>query len=416
MEKRIFKQLSGVLTFLLVLGLITPLSVLAETSEPETDKTGRTVVMDMERFTIGQGFYKEPVRMNFTKGETVFDLVSRLAGAENIIGSAVYINGIKGTDAGVDTVEIPDYIVEKLGGGDTAAAKAFGNAGTDSALGTASYSQQGGWMFLVNNLSPDVGMGDYVVKDGDVIRIAFSYWGYGADLTGYEWGSPDPKVVIGNKDELVKGIARVNTETKESYLNNAGIKMAYDNAIAVSGNMVALQSDIDTAAVALNNAIDAFSITCNYQTHVENDGWQTFRSNGEISGTFGRSLRLEGIKINLDENTAYDLGVQYKTHIQNLGWEDSWKSNGLLSGTEGRCLRLEAINIELTGADADKFDIYYQVHAQDIGWMGFAKNGESAGTAGLSSRLEGIKIQVVPKGAPAPTSANGTAGNAFISQ
>src|SRR5699024_6688427 len=34
-----------------------------------------------------------------------------------------------------------------------------------------------------------------------------------------------------------------------------------------------------------------------YRTHVQNDGWQDFVSNGELSGTSGRGLRLEGIEI-----------------------------------------------------------------------------------------------------------------------
>lgn len=413
---KMLKRLNGIFVVLLVLGMLMPLSVLAEGNDVKTNNTGGSVIIDMERFTIGQGFFKEPVKISFTEGETVYDLVSRLAGPENIIGSRVYINGIKGSDAGVASVVIPDYIVEKLGGGDTATAQQFGNPGTDSALGTASYSQQGGWMFLVNNLSPDVGMGDYVVKNGDVIRIAFSYWGYGADLTGYEWGSPEPKVVIGNKDALIKAIATVNTETKEIYLSNVKIKAAYDNAIAVSTNMIATQNEINTATTELNNAVAAFSINTNYRTHVENKGWQALRTNGEVSGTVGESLRLEGIEISLDENAEYDLGVHYKTHIENVGWEDQWKTNGKMSGTEGQGLRLEAIEIELTGADANKFDIYYQVHAQNIGWMGLAKNSEKSGTAGFGYRLEGIEIQVVPKGAPAPAAAEGTTGNAFTNK
>ena len=145
---------------------------------------------------------------------------------------------------------------------------------------------------------------------------------------------------------------------------------------------------------------------CSYQTHVQNDGWQGFKSNGDMSGTSGRSLRLEGIEIKLD-NQGYDLGVSYQTHIQNIGWEANtnrgWKSNGTMSGTEGLSYRLEAIQIKLTGADADKFDIYYQVHAENFGWLGWAKNGESSGTAGYGYRLEGIRIQVVPAGQGAPT-------------
>lgn len=148
-----------------------------------------------------------------------------------------------------------------------------------------------------------------------------------------------------------------------------------------------------------------------YQTQIENIGWEAdagigLRSNGEASGTSGQSLRLEGIKIDLDKQ-GYDLGVSYQTHIQNIGWEADtkigWKSNGETSGTEGQALRLEAIQIKLSGADADQFDVYYQVHAQNVGWMGWAKNGESAGTAGYGYRLEAIKIVIAPKGQGAPS-------------
>lgn len=74
--------------------------------------------------------------------------------------------------------------------------------------------------------------------------------------------------------------------------------------------------------------------------------------------------------------------------MQNIGWQD-WVANGKMSGTQGKSYRLEAIEIELTGTDAAKYDVYYQVHAQNIGWLGWAKNGESSGTAGYGYRLEG---------------------------
>ncbi|MDK2936202.1 MAG: hypothetical protein PWP62_1210 [Eubacteriaceae bacterium] len=73
-----------------------------------------------------------------------------------------------------------------------------------------------------------------------------------------------------------------------------------------------------------------------------------------------------------------------------------------MSGTEGRGLRLEAIRIELTGADANLFDVYYRVHAQNVGWLDWASNGADAGTAGFGYRLEAIEVRVVPKGSAAP--------------
>ena len=145
-----------------------------------------------------------------------------------------------------------------------------------------------------------------------------------------------------------------------------------------------------------------------YRTHVQNDGWQGFVSEGAMSGTSGRALRLEAININL-QNQPCAGDIQYRTHVQNLGWEGGFKSNGAMSGTSGRALRLEAIQIKLTGEMEKNFDVWYRVHCQNFGWMGWTKNGESAGSAGYAYRLEGIEICLRPHGSAAP----GSTANAF---
>ncbi len=142
--------------------------------------------------------------------------------------------------------------------------------------------------------------------------------------------------------------------------------------------------------------------SCNYRTHVQNIGWQAWKSGGATSGTSGQSLRLEAIEITVNDQGA-DLGVEYQTHVQNIGWQE-FKYDGQTSGTAGQSLRLEAIRISLTGSDAALFDVYYRVHAQNLGWLGWAKNGDSAGSAGFGYRLEAIEIVVVPHGAAAPGS------------
>lgn len=136
-----------------------------------------------------------------------------------------------------------------------------------------------------------------------------------------------------------------------------------------------------------------------YQTHIQNVGWQNEVKDGSMSGTAGRSLRLEGIKINV--SGPGDLGVEYSTHVQYQGWKAS-VNNGGMSGTEGKSLRLEAITISLTGEKAANYDIYYRVHCQDYGWLGWAKNGAYAGTSGQSKRLEAIEIKIVEVGVNAP--------------
>ena len=77
-----------------------------------------------------------------------------------------------------------------------------------------------------------------------------------------------------------------------------------------------------------------------------------------------------------------------------------------MSGTSGKSLRLEAIQIRLTGEMADHYDVYYRVHAQNFGWMNWAKNDEMSGTAGYGRRLEGIEIVIVEKGQNPPVASN----------
>ena len=144
-----------------------------------------------------------------------------------------------------------------------------------------------------------------------------------------------------------------------------------------------------------------------YTTHVQNVGWQDMKHDGEIAGTTGRSLRLEGIKI--VNNTGIPGSISYQVHVQNIGWQSA-RYNGQMAGTTGRSLRLEAIRIALSGELAAEYDVYYRVHCQNIGWMGWAKNGDPAGSAGYSYRLEGIQIVYVPKGGAAP----GSTARAFI--
>ena len=151
---------------------------------------------------------------------------------------------------------------------------------------------------------------------------------------------------------------------------------------------------------ASENSVVSSSPSISYQTHVQDYGWQSWKSNGEVSGTVGQSKRLEGINIKLSNING---SIEYKTHVQDIGWQD-WKSNGQMSGTSGQSKRLEAIKVKLSGEAANQYDVYYRVHAQDYGWLDWAKNGESAGTEGYSKRLEGIQFVLVKKGENAPGS------------
>lgn len=51
-----------------------------------------------------------------------------------------------------------------------------------------------------------------------------------------------------------------------------------------------------------------------YDVHVQNVGWQTWASDGEQSGTTGKSLRLEVLRIALQGDVANRYSVSYRTH------------------------------------------------------------------------------------------------------
>lgn len=196
-------------------------------------------------------------------------------------------------------------------------------------------------------------------------------------------------VVTGNYSD---GSTKIETVKEENISGFDSSKVADSKLLRISikGKSTTFNVKIKESEIGFNSL---------YRTHVQNVGWQSWKSNGGMSGTSGQGLRLEGIEIKIDGKE--DLSLEYSTHVENIGWQDFVKE-GAMSGTEGRSLRLEAIKINLTGTDADKFDIYYQVHAQNYGWLDWAKNGDSAGTAGFGYRLEAIRISVVPKGEPAP--------------
>lgn len=135
-------------------------------------------------------------------------------------------------------------------------------------------------------------------------------------------------------------------------------------------------------------------ISVMYNTHIQNEGWEKdfSKKDGQMSGTQGKSYRLEAIKIKLEN--AEGISIKYQTHVENEGWQN-WKSDGQMSGTSGKSYRLEGIRIKLE--NTDKYSVMYRVHVQDIGWQDWKFDGELAGTTGLSKRLEGIEIKIVDK-------------------
>jgi Bacterial surface proteins containing Ig-like domains len=223
-------------------------------------KSDITITVDVERFTIGQGFYIEPTTITLKTGDTPREALIKLLGADNLTGHPDYLRAIVGADTGVAT--IPDYIVKEYpGAGNSAVANDYGQKFGGSELGEFDYSNYSGWMYFVNNVTPGTAINQYQLKNGDVVRVAFTYWATGGDLTGIGYIGPDPanrerkdmSFIPANKDGLIKAIAKVNGNT--AYLQDTAIKTAYDDAMTTVQDMTASLVKTNDATNALTKAI-----------------------------------------------------------------------------------------------------------------------------------------------------------------
>lgn len=120
-----------------------------------------------------------------------------------------------------------------------------------------------------------------------------------------------------------------------------------------------------------------------YRSHIEDEGWQSWKYDGQLSGSTGKSKRLEAIQIDFDKD------VYAKAHIEDKGWVDYGKiTKDTIIGTTGQSKRLECLCL--------KGDFKYRVHIQDSGWSCWTKADGicTLGSVGQSLRIEAIEIAV----------------------
>ena len=239
--------------------LVTNLETLTKAEEELKKLEKGTITLTVERFTIGQGYFVEPIKVPFEAGDNGATLLKKVIGAENFVGEDSYLEAINGADLGLDQVKIPDYIAKisenKV---TTETAKKYGNdSNGPEALGEFDYSNYSGWMYFVNNKAPNVGITSYQPKDGDVVRFQFTVYGYGTDLSGMTWGSTKPVVEISNKDRLTSVMAEVN-ELKARTVNDSDMKATYDQAVKAISAMITPQNKIDSLSNELNEKLEEY--------------------------------------------------------------------------------------------------------------------------------------------------------------
>lgn len=82
-----------------------------------------------------------------------------------------------------------------------------------------------------------------------------------------------------------------------------------------------------------------------------------------------------------------------------------WFRDGQPTGTAGDGCNVQAVQIQLTGKAEKLYDVYYSVTSSRQGKMGYAKNGELAGTVDIGEKMKSLEVILLPKGSAPPVSA-----------
>lgn len=134
---------------------------------------------------------------------------------------------------------------------------------------------------------------------------------------------------------------------------------------------------------------------------------ETVSTAPHVSVSYNQGVGTEVTSLSMNLNNYNGIGgVSYRSFVNNGGfiW---WNHDGKPTGGTEASTYIEAIEIVLTGDAERDYDVYYSVTSSGQGKMGWAKNGEVAGTSNLGEHLVSVEVVLVPKGQPGPSSAAG---------
>ncbi len=162
-------------------------------------------------------------------------------------------------------------------------------------------------------------------------------------------------------------------------------------------NEVSLQYQADFFMEYRNNTTHP---VISYKRYSVEDGW----SNYITDSMYLSDDKMKAIsKLDFDfvkgtEHIENDLLI--KTYISGLGWEKDFHDTSLEAGNASR--EINALALKLSDTYSANYDIYYRVYIKDMGWLSWAKNGEYAGTSGMSKPILNLQVKIIEKGAEPP--------------
>ena len=150
-------------------------------------------------------------------------------------------------------------------------------------------------------------------------------------------------------------------------------------------------------ALAVGRNIAAPSLS--YRTQSSGAGWAGWVGAG---GTAGNAGQVEQIQAQL---SGGDVSGAVQVCSYNAGGWTGWSGDNGPTGAAGT--GIQTVQVRLTGLASNVYDVYYRAYVPNFGWMGWAYNGQNAGTSGYNCFITSLQIVLVEKGANAPGSTVG---------
>lgn len=84
--------------------------------------------------------------------------------------------------------------------------------------------------------------------------------------------------------------------------------------------------------------------------------------------------------------------IRYSTLRKGEGWKTTLTDieNASKVGSN-----LEAVKMELNGSLRNSHNIFYRVYLQNHGWLGWARNGETAGSIDANLNVQQVQVKIV---------------------
>ncbi len=181
-----FKKLLSVFTFLIFfMNLFTPTAVFAA----ENSKNTGTITLSIERRVLGESDILKPTKENITVGEKASIAIDKILKNLKIeykstgtLDKNFYISGIKTPEG--------DFLSE------------------------FDHGSVSGWKYSVNGVYPNVGMSDYTLKNGDVVRLQYTAKDMGEDI-----------LVVDKIDKLRSKLNEAEKISKDKYTEESFKKL-----------------------------------------------------------------------------------------------------------------------------------------------------------------------------------------------